>query len=175
MAGAAKPKVLVLRAAGTNCDAETAHAFASVGAAPEVLHINRVRENPATLRGFQILALPGGFSYGDDVASGRILANELMSALRDELLAFVDRGGMAIGICNGFQVLVKAGLLPRVDGRAEQQATLTDNVSGRDTDKWVRVQPRSGRCASGCRRWRLWRWQAPGTWCRWKSRRRWAG
>jgi phosphoribosylformylglycinamidine synthase subunit PurQ / glutaminase len=142
-----KPRVLVLRAAGTNCDAETAHAFASVGAEPTVLHVNRLRENPATLSDYQVVAIPGGFSYGDDVASGRIFANELMSALRDELLRFIDRGGHAIGICNGFQVLVKAGLLPRIDGEARQQATLTDNVSGLYCDRWVKVQGDHMRCA----------------------------
>ena len=134
-----KPNVLVLRAAGTNCDAETAHAFTSVGATATVLHVNRLREKPAMLQEHQILAIPGGFSYGDDVASGRIFANELMSALRDELLRFVDRGGFAIGICNGFQVLVKAGLLPRLDGQTAQQATLTDNISGIYCDRWVRA------------------------------------
>ncbi|HYE06516.1 MAG TPA: phosphoribosylformylglycinamidine synthase I [Planctomycetota bacterium] len=143
---AVKPKVMVLRAAGTNCEAETAHAFSLVGAAPTVMHINRLREKPAALRDYQVLAIPGGFSYGDDIASGRILANELMSALRDELLSFIDRGGFAIGICNGFQVLVKAGLLPRVDGASSQQATLTDNESGRYTDTWVRVKPDAAKC-----------------------------
>ena len=142
-----KPKVCVLRAAGTNCDAETAHAFRLVGAEPETLHVNRLREAPQRLREFQILAIPGGFSYGDDVASGRIFANELMSALRDELLAFVERGGFAIGICNGFQVLVKSGLLPRLDGKPEQQATLTDNTSGVYTDKWVRCTGSASKCA----------------------------
>jgi phosphoribosylformylglycinamidine synthase len=142
-----KPKVCVLRAAGTNCDAETAHAFRLVGADAETLHVNRLREAPGRLRDFQILAVPGGFSYGDDVASGRIFANELMTSLRDELLAFVDRGGFAIGICNGFQVLVKAGLLPRLDGQAAQQATLTDNTSGVYQDRWVRCTGSSGRCA----------------------------
>ncbi|MBA3845276.1 MAG: phosphoribosylformylglycinamidine synthase I [Planctomycetes bacterium] len=146
MKAAIKPKVMVLRAAGTNCEAETAHAFSLVGAEPTILHINRLREKPAALRDYQVLAIPGGFSYGDDIASGRILANELMSALRDELLSFVDRGGFAIGICNGFQVLVKAGLLPRVDGAAAQQATLTDNESGRYTDTWVRVKPDAAKC-----------------------------
>ena len=141
-----KPKVLVLRAAGTNCDVETAYAFTLVGAEAETLHVNRLREKPQSLRDCQVLAIPGGFSYGDDVASGRIFANELMSALRDELLAFVDRGGFVIGICNGFQVLVKAGLLPRLDGAATQQATLTDNTSGVYTDRWVRLTGDPARC-----------------------------
>jgi phosphoribosylformylglycinamidine synthase len=133
-----KPKVCVLRAAGTNCDAETAYAFTLVGGDPEILHVNRLREDPKILRRFQVFAVPGGFSYGDDIASGRVFANELMSALREELTAFVDRGGFAIGICNGFQVLVKSGLLPRLDGQAAQQATLTDNTSGVYQDLWVR-------------------------------------
>ena len=107
----------MLRAAGTNCDAETAYAFSLVGAEPTVMHVNALRAEPSALQRFQVLAIPGGFSYGDDVASGRIFANELMSVLRDELLAFNDRGGFAIGICNGFQVLVKAGLLPRLGER----------------------------------------------------------
>jgi phosphoribosylformylglycinamidine synthase subunit PurQ / glutaminase len=112
-----KPKVLVLRAAGTNCEIETAYAFELVGAQATIMHVNRLREKPAALREHQVLAIPGGFSYGDDIASGRVFANELMSALRDELLSFVERGGYAIGICNGFQVLVKAGLLPRIGDR----------------------------------------------------------
>ncbi len=143
-----KPRVLVLRAAGTNCDVETAYAFDSVGASATTLHINRLRERPLLLREMQILAIPGGFSYGDDVASGRIFANELVSALSDELADFVARGGFVIGICNGFQVLVKSGLLPALPGagRARQQATLTDNLSGRYCDRWVRVTGDPKRC-----------------------------
>lgn len=142
-----KPRVLVLRAAGTNCEVETAYAFEMVGAEATILHVNRLRERPALLREHQVLAIPGGFSYGDDIASGRIFANELMTALRDELLGFVDRGGFAIGICNGFQVLVKAGLLPRLDGKADQQATLTDNTSGLYRDCWVRCTGDARLCA----------------------------
>ncbi len=145
-----KPRVLVLRAAGTNCDVETAYAFDAVGAASTTLHVNRLRERPLLLREVQILAIPGGFSYGDDVASGRIFANELVAALRDELTAFVERGGFAIGICNGFQVLIKSGLLPALAhgaGPARQQATLTDNLSGRYSDRWVRVTGDPARCA----------------------------
>jgi len=145
-----RPRVLVLRAAGTNCDAETAYAFELVGGEAQILHVNRLREDPGILRQVQVLAIPGGFSYGDDVASGRIFANELMSVLRDELMAFVDRGGFAIGICNGFQVLVKAGLLPMFNrapgGAVEQQATLTDNLSGVYRDCWVRCAGDPGRC-----------------------------
>lgn len=160
------PRVAVIRAAGTNCDVETAYAFTLAGAQAETFHVNRLREDPARLRDFQALAIPGGFSYGDDVASGRIFANELMTCLRDEILGLIDRGGFAIGICNGFQVLTKAGLLPRMAGAGDgapalptsqglvgstthttpttqqatiQQATLTDNTSGVYRDCWVKV------------------------------------
>ncbi|MDA3959308.1 MAG: phosphoribosylformylglycinamidine synthase subunit PurQ [Planctomycetota bacterium] len=142
-----KPTVLVLRAAGTNCEAETAYAFELVGAKTITLHVNALRERPAILQEVQFLAIPGGFSYGDDVASGRIFANELMSALRNELLGFIDRGGYAIGICNGFQVLVKSGLLPRLNGEPTQQVSLAHNTSGLYTDRWVRLTGNPERCA----------------------------
>ncbi|MCS6970803.1 MAG: phosphoribosylformylglycinamidine synthase subunit PurQ [Planctomycetota bacterium] len=140
------PRVCVLRAAGTNCDAETAYAFTLVGAQAETVHILRLREQPQRLRAYQVLAIPGGFSYGDDIASGRVLANELRTCLREALLEFIERGGLVIGICNGFQVLVKSGLLPRLDGRCEQQATLTDNRSGVYEDRWVRCRGDPRRC-----------------------------
>ncbi|HPN72932.1 MAG TPA: phosphoribosylformylglycinamidine synthase subunit PurQ, partial [Candidatus Omnitrophota bacterium] len=79
-----KVKALILRTAGTNCDLETAHAFRLAGADAEFLHVNSVKMNRKVLRGFQILAIPGGFTYGDDVASGKILANEIRSSLREE-------------------------------------------------------------------------------------------
>lgn len=150
-----KPKVLILRTAGTNCEVETAYAFELVGAQTEIKHINHLRECKNALKDYQFIAIPGGFSYGDDIASGRVFANELMSVMRDAFLEFVDRGGYIIGICNGFQVLVKSGLLPRCNGSrssttqgdAVQTATLTDNQSGLYTDRWVTVQGDSALCA----------------------------
>ena len=127
---------LVLRTAGTNCDHETAYAFEKVGAAAERIHINRILEKPNLLSEFQILALPGGFSYGDDLGSGKILANELRFRLEAQLSRFIEDGKLIIGICNGFQVLVKAGFLPALDGH-EQEATLTFNDSNRFEDRWV--------------------------------------
>jgi phosphoribosylformylglycinamidine synthase I len=141
-----KPRVLVIRAAGTNCDRETAYAFELVGAETTTVHVNRLRERPALLREHQVLAIPGGFSYGDDIASGKVFANELMSVLRDELLAFVQRGGFAIGICNGFQVLVKSGLLPNLGGGAAAEATLTDNTSGLYQDLWIKARGDARTC-----------------------------
>jgi phosphoribosylformylglycinamidine synthase subunit PurQ / glutaminase len=129
-------KAMVLRTAGTNCDYETAYALETAGAVAERVHVNRVAEAPALLDEYAILAVPGGFSYGDDVAAGRILAVELIARLGDALRKFVERGGLVLGICNGFQVLVKTGLLPGEDVGANA-ATLTDNDCHRFYDGWV--------------------------------------
>lgn len=131
-----KPKVCVLRTAGTNCDKETAFAFSKAGAAVELLHVNKFISEIKDLSSYQILALPGGFSYGDDIAAGKILANELRYKLADDIRKFIDDGKLIIGICNGFQILVKAGLLP---GNAEfkQEASLIINDSGKFEDRWV--------------------------------------
>jgi len=131
-----RPKVLVLRAAGTNCDQETAFAFSKVGAIAELVHINSLIKRKNFLDDYQILAIPGGFTYGDDIAAGRILANELRYKLIDELRRFIQEGKLIIGICNGFQVLTKSGLLPDGDS-LEQEASLIINDSGKFEDRWV--------------------------------------
>lgn len=142
-----KPRVLVLRTAGTNCDAETAHAFELAGARTASLHVNRLLENPAVLGDFQILAIPGGFSYGDDIAAGRIFANQITHHLRDPLHEFVAASKPIIGICNGFQVLIKTDLLPGPVGeRTGQTCTLTNNDCGRFIDRWVNLAGRSKKC-----------------------------
>ena len=107
----ATPRVLILRAPGANCDAETQFAFEKAGAVAERVHINRLRERPSELMRYQILVIPGGFTYGDDVAAGKILANQLAHLLDDSLRRFRDAERLILGICNGFQVLLKAGLL----------------------------------------------------------------
>ncbi len=139
-----KPKVCVLRTAGTNCDQETAAAFKLAGADMELLHINRLVSGARTLDDFHILALPGGFSYGDDIASGKIFANELRFKLADSLRKFIDDGKLIIGICNGFQILVKSGLLPG-STELKQDTSLIINDSGKFEDRWVYLRP-SGRC-----------------------------
>ena len=130
------PKVLVLRTAGTNCDKETAFAFCEAGAECEFVHINELKSKAQRLADYQILVLAGGFSYGDDIAAGKILANELKYTLVDELQHFIKDGKLIIGICNGFQILVKAGFLPGDDGM-EQEVTLTINDSAKFEDRWV--------------------------------------
>lgn len=142
-----KPRTLILRTAGTNCDAEAQYAFELAGADCEKVHINRLLASPAILKEYQILAIPGGFSYGDDIAAGRILANQLAHHLRDPLSRFIEEGKPVIGICNGFQVLVKTELLPGpLAGRSGQTCTLAQNDSGRFIDRWVHLAPRSSRC-----------------------------
>lgn len=139
-----KTKVCVIRTAGTNCDKETAAAFNLSGADTELLHINRLVSAARTLDDFHILALPGGFSYGDDVASGKIFANELRFKLADSLSKFIKDGKLIIGICNGFQILVKSGLLPG-NAESKQDTSLIINDSGKFESRWVYLKP-SGRC-----------------------------
>jgi len=105
-------KAIVLRAAGINCDLETQYALEQAGAHAQRVHINRLIEDKTLLDGFQILVVPGGFSYGDDVAAGKILANQVIHHLEDAVRRFIEQGKLVLGICNGFQVLVKAGILP---------------------------------------------------------------
>lgn len=138
-------KVLVLRTAGTNCDKETVHAFERAGAGCELLHINRLLGEAAHLHDFDILAIPGGFSYGDDIAAGKIEANELRLGMKEEIDKFVAQGKLIIGICNGFQVLVKMGLLPNLGGSGEQEVSLAWNDSDRFEDRWVYLKVVSGK------------------------------
>lgn len=137
-------RVLVLRAPGTNCDEETAHAWRLAGGDPTVIHVNRLIERPGLLREHQVLTIPGGFSYGDDIASGRIFANQLRLNVGDELFRFVDRGGLVLGICNGFQVLVSLGLIPGRESDAPLTLTLGDR--GRYEDRWVRCRVYTDAC-----------------------------
>jgi phosphoribosylformylglycinamidine synthase len=141
----ATPRALILRAPGANCDAEAQFAFEQAGAFAERLHINRLREQPALLKHYQILVIPGGFTYGDDVAAGKILANQLQHFLSQALHEFRAQEKLILGICNGFQALLKAGLIipPDEDGPL---ATLAHNASGRFEDRWVYLQARPGRC-----------------------------
>jgi len=143
----AKPKVIVLRAAGTNCDMETAHAFKLAGGEAGLVHINALKEKKSILSDYHILAIPGGFTYGDDIASGKILANELKYTLIEKIREFVSVGKLVIGICNGFQVLVKSGLLPDFSGEAHDiDATLSLNDSAKFEDRWCYLKPAKTNC-----------------------------
>src|SRR5262245_11707987 len=140
------PRVLIMRAPGTNCDQETAFAFETAGGRPEVVHLNRLLENPRLAASYQVLAIPGGFSYGDDISAGRIFGNQIRHHLRESLEQFKAAGKLIIGICNGLQILVKSGvLLP--DRADEPIATLTLNESGKFEDRWVNLRVVSDKCA----------------------------
>jgi phosphoribosylformylglycinamidine synthase I len=141
----AKPRVLVLRAPGANCDEETRFAFDQAGALAERIHINRLREQANLLQRFQILVIPGGFTYGDDVAAGKILANQLAHFLGDALRRFRDADRLVLGICNGFQALLRAGLLVPPDDEGPL-ATLAHNNSGTFEDRWVHLTVTSDQC-----------------------------
>ena len=143
------PKALVLRAAGTNCDREAEFALEQAGFEAQRVHVFRIMENPAALAEYQFLVIPGGFSYGDDVAAGKILANQMIHRLAEPLNRFVADGKLVLGICNGFQVLIKSGLLPwaQVSPDALQRdATLAWNDSGRFEDRWIHLRADSDKC-----------------------------
>ena len=146
-----KPKAIILRTAGTNCDYETKYALEKDGAFVDLIHINQLLKEKGLLSLYQILVLPGGFTYGDDIAAGKVLANQLRHHLLDELMQFVDDGKLIIGICNGFQVLVKMGLLPRINdiqyslNGYKQEFTLTYNDSNKFEDRWVYLRASSNK------------------------------
>ena len=143
-----KPLAMVLRAAGTNCDGEMVRAFQLAGAETFLVHVDRLIENPRLLAQADLLGFPGGFSYGDDIASGRIFAMKLRERLYGPLRDAVARGCPVIGACNGFQVLVQVGLLPGpargeewpADAAPSQRVSLTDNQDARFCDRWVGVE-----------------------------------
>lgn len=150
----AMARALVVRAAGINCDEEMARGFALAGAAVDRLHVRTLANNPDMLDRYGVIGFPGGFSYGDDVASGRVLALLVREKLYPALRAAARRGVPMIGICNGFQVLTQAGLLPGPRGFWSRKApdtidwpahpeppavALCDNAAGRYADRWVRL------------------------------------
>lgn len=139
------PRVLILRAPGANCDMETQFAFELAGAVVERIHINALRADPSRLQQFQILVIPGGFTYGDDVAAGKILANQLANFLGDALRKFRDRENLILGVCNGFQAILKAGLLLPPDEEGAVM-TLAHNTSGKFEDRWIHLEVIPGRC-----------------------------
>jgi phosphoribosylformylglycinamidine synthase I len=133
----AKAKVLMLRAPGTNCDFETQVAFEQAGAEVDSALVTELFRGEKRLADYQVLVSPGGFTYGDDISAGKILANEIRLRLGEDVKKFVDEGKLVLGICNGFQVLVKTGILPGINGKTTQPVTLTSNDSGKFECRWV--------------------------------------
>jgi phosphoribosylformylglycinamidine synthase len=143
-----KPRVLILMATGTNRDLDVFQAFELAGALPEIVPLNRLREGERRLADYQMLVLPGGFSYADALGAGKLLAIDLQVYFAEAVSGFIQQGKPVLGICNGFQALVKAGLLPSAaDGPAVPEATLTFNAGGHFECRWVTLAPTSQTCA----------------------------
>ncbi|MBI2520166.1 MAG: phosphoribosylformylglycinamidine synthase subunit PurQ [Bdellovibrio sp.] len=132
------PRALILSGDGINCERETALAFTQAGALATIIHINDLLSRPSMLSDFQIFAIPGGFSFGDELGSGQILALKLKHGLSDELQRFVEKQLPILGICNGFQALVKLGLLPAIRGKS---FALAPNIQGHFQNRWVTLNP----------------------------------
>lgn len=142
----APPTALILRAAGTNCEAETARALEQAGAAARILHLNRLVAAPHELAGARLLVIPGGFSFGDDVAAGRLFAARLRQDLYAPLAEHVQRGGFVLGVCNGFQVLSELGLLEGFPKEPQRRTlTLIDNTSNHYECRWVHLRTERSR------------------------------
>jgi phosphoribosylformylglycinamidine synthase len=135
-----QPRVLIIQATGTNRDPDAAAAIERAGGCPNILHVNDLRADPMQIQTYQMLVLPGGFSYGDALGAGRLLAVDMRWLFQDALARFVESGKPVIGICNGFQALVKSGWLPGPP-KGRQKATLTRNVSNRFECRWVWLEP----------------------------------
>lgn len=133
-------KILILHASGANRDSEAARACEVAGGQPEIVHINRLRRGEVHFSDFAALLLPGGFTYGDALGAGVRLALDLRVYFREALHEFVASGRPVLGICNGFQTLVKAGVLPEVEAGAPRRVTLTDNADGRFECRWVTLR-----------------------------------
>lgn len=135
------PSALVVRTAGINSEVELCRAFTLAGASVDLVHLDRLIADPTQIRRYDLIAFPGGFSYGDDISSGRIMAMHTRQRLLPELKAAAERGVPMIGICNGFQVLAQIGLLPGLDGDDESSVALCENTSGRFQDDCVVIEP----------------------------------
>ncbi len=139
-----KPKALILKADGINRDEEMVFAFNIAGADAKIVHINDLRSKKEKLSSYQILGIPGGFAYGDDIVAGKVLAVEMIAYLGEELRRFVQRSNTAIiGVCNCFQVLVRTGLVP-FGHLGSMDATLVNNDSGHFECRWIKVKVEKG-------------------------------
>ena len=134
------PTALIIRTAGTNCDQEMIRGFQLAGADTQTVHLDNLIADPSPLESCDIIGFPGGFSYGDDIASGRVFAVKVREQLAQRLRAAADRGALMLGVCNGFQVMAQAGLLPDPTTGGKPTIALTENITGRFIDDWVRIE-----------------------------------
>ncbi len=142
-----KPKAIIITGYGINCEEETSKAFELSGGETTIVHINDLIENPKMLNDYQIMAFPGGFSYGDDTGSGNALANKIKNNIEKEILEFAKQDKLIIGICNGFQILTNLGLVPAKENKyGERQAVLMHNTHARYECRWVKLKNTSQKC-----------------------------
>ncbi len=137
-------KSLIITGFGINCEEELSAAYRLSGAEAPIIHLNDILVKGFNIHDFDILNFPGGFAFGDDISSGKVLANKIKykklksgNTFLDEIKRFLSVGKYVLGICNGFQVLVKLGLLPNIGGEVDQEVTLTHNNSGKYENRWV--------------------------------------
>lgn len=149
-----KVKALVITGYGINCEEELAAAYKSAGAESKIVHLNDIFLEKESIHEYDILNFPGGFSFGDDLGSGKVLANKMKykkmesgKTLLEEIKVFLMQGKFILGICNGFQFLVKMGLLPNTEGNFEQEVTLTRNNSAKYEDRWIYLK-KNPKCLS---------------------------
>ena len=140
-----KPRICIIKTDGTNCDQETAYAFEKAGGSASIVSLNHLKTNALSLNTYNIVAIPGGFSYGDDIASGKVFALELITFFKEQLEELVARGNLIMGICNGFQVLIQMGLLP-FNTISTKQASLTHNDSGTFECRWITMMVEKSPC-----------------------------
>jgi phosphoribosylformylglycinamidine synthase len=136
----ARPAACIITGYGINADEELAHAFCLAGAEAELVHVNDLLEDAGRMDRYRILAFPGGFSFGDHLGSGLVFAGLCRDRLKERLERFIERGNLVLGVCNGFQVLVRLGILPNLGGEWTQEVSLVHNRSGVFEDRWVRVR-----------------------------------
>ena len=135
-------KALILYGYGINCENESRYAIEKSGGHADIVHLNLLLENPKMLEGYNMLMIPGGFSFGDDLGSGKVFGNKMKFKLKDQLDEFVKAKKTVLGVCNGFQIMVKMGLLPEPD--FHQRVSLTNNDSGHYEDRWVILKANQG-------------------------------
>jgi len=138
---AEKPRVLVLEGFGLNCERETAIALNEMGADVRIVHFYKLQSRREKLEEYAAFVIPGGWSFGDDIAGGKVLANRIKYRIWGQVKKFREEEKPIVGICNGFQMLVKLGILPDLEGEGRQEVTLANNASGRFEDRWITMAP----------------------------------
>ena len=133
-------RALVLSGYGINCEDETLNAFKTAGINGDIIHVNDLIENPKKLKNFQILTLPGGFSYGDHTGSGNAMAHKIKNNLFEYIVNFIERDKLVLGICNGCQILINLGIVPALEGYKKREVALVENDVATYQCRWIKLK-----------------------------------